>query len=56
MGYALAYKNDADKAVCEIFENWHTMFKRFEQLDSMHKTVYEIVQGPNEPTGNSSEV
>lgn len=56
MRYALAYKNEQDKAVCEVFPDWPSLFKRFDSMDSMHKTVYEIVEGPNEPIGNSSEV
>lgn len=48
MKYALGYRNDKDDLICELFVDWPSMFKRLESMDSIHKTVYEIVKGEDE--------
>lgn len=51
--YALAYRED-DENVCEIFEDWAYMMIRFKELNSISKTVYKIVPGPDNGNSNNT--
>jgi hypothetical protein len=49
MKYAIGYRNTKGDLVCELFPDWPSMFKRLERLETVSKTVFEVVQGENGP-------
>jgi hypothetical protein len=49
MKYSIGYRNAKGDLVCELFPDWPSAFKRLEGLEHLSKTVFEIVQGEDEP-------